>query len=69
MTDSPKSKKFDWARSQNSYIDKFTNDTRHQIIIILPISFIRDIYLVAIIFFEFPECTQTRKIANKLRLL
>ena len=29
----PKSKKFDWARSQNGYFDKFAKDMRHQIVI------------------------------------
>ena len=60
---------FDWARSNNSYFDKFTEDTRYQIIniiliyilIVLSISLIRDIHLVAIILSEFPECAQTRK--------
>ena len=32
---SPKSKKFDWARSQNGYFDKFIEDMRHQIVIII----------------------------------
>ena len=31
----PKSKKFDWARSQNGYFDKFIKDMRHQIVIII----------------------------------
>ena len=34
-TDQPKSKKFDWARSQNGYFDKFIEDMRHQIVIII----------------------------------
>ena len=29
------SKKFDWARSQNGYFDKFIEDMRHQIVIII----------------------------------
>ena len=33
----PKSKKFDWARSQNGYFDKFIKDMRHQIVIIIGI--------------------------------
>ena len=36
-TDQPKSKKFDWARSQNGYFDKFAKDMRHQIVIIIDI--------------------------------
>ena len=31
----PKSTKFDWARSQNGYFDKFIEDMRHQIVIII----------------------------------
>ena len=34
---SPKSKKLDWARSQNSYFDKFAKDMRHQVVIIINI--------------------------------
>ena len=65
----PKSKKLDWASSHNSYFDEFTGDTDYQIITIifiysliaLSISLIHDIRLVTIVFFEFPERTQTRK--------
>ena len=64
-----KSKKLDWASSHNSYFDEFTGDTDYQIITIiliysliaLSISLIHDIRLVTIVFFEFPERTQTRK--------